>query len=316
MNLHLPFCLLYLIILIATDAQSQGLINDKAVFEREAQTYQKWLEDSGIGDVLKVHTIDIKEHSLSLYLAFHTDDADQCWAQWNQLKVDFAAKKSISLEQQLFYKMITIMDVRQTIASVQIYDTYDLSKEPCFFQGIVFDEKSKAVKVEENTCRSHTETLVIKPAKLDGLNPGAAATSSKLLGKEEVFDSVIEWAKGKYETSPCEGRHPKVSILEREQVLRFKVEDLCLEVLQNQANHVFCWMIDQVCYKRERLTFTFTYKRESDQIKLNIEIDGRYGSGFYDKVGRAGYHLMDNDYMEELIEYTQERREELRPILR
>lgn len=316
MNAHSSFCIFFFVVLTNLIAHGQGLIIDKTIFEREVHTYQQWLDHSGIGKTLKVHAIQVEEDVLSLFLAFHTDNSNECWAYWNQLKVDFATKKSISLEQKLFYKLVTIMDIQQTEANVQIYDTYDLSKEPCFVQEIKFNEGSKTVIVEESGCRYHAETLVVKPNKLEGLNPSSEATSTKLLAKEKVFDRIIEWAKQKYETALCEGRTPKVNILENNEVLRFKVEDLCLEVLQDQKNPILCWMIDKVCYKRERLTYTFSYTKESEIIKLNIEIDGRYGSGFYDKVGRAGYHLMDNDYLEELVEYTQERREELRSVLR
>lgn len=295
-------------------AKGQDLTKDEAFFVQEAQTYQNWLDQSGIGKVLKVYTVEVEKQSLSLYLAFFTDDADQCSAQWKQLKTDFNIQKSISLEQQLFYKLITIMDVPQGMANVQLYDTYDLNKTPCFFRGIYFDENVQKVMIKEDGCRSHSESFEIQPTQLNGLAGEEQTACSVPLTRSEVFTRILAWAKKRYRTTDCEGRKPEVVLLERDAILRFRAQDICLHVLQDQSNPVLCRMINKVCYKRERLTYTITYQKKGNGIVIGLEVDGRYGSGFYDKVGRKGYHLMDNDYLDDLIDYTQRMREELRSL--
>ena len=310
------FSLLIMLLYYGQEIQGQGLLDDIDFFESQELVYQQWLEDSGIGSILKVHTLEVEEESISLYLAFQTDDPDLCWSQWEQLKEDFAKLKPIRLEQQLFYKMITILDVQQTAATIQIYDTYDLDKVPCFFQGIYFDQDQKKVLVEQNKCKSAIVNLKVKPTTLNELVPDSITSLPIVLSKQEVYRRTLDWAKQKYTLSTCEDRYPDIVLLENDEVLRFRAEDICLHVLQDQKNPFLCYMINLVCYKRERLTYTISYRQVETHINIEIEIDGRYGSGFFDKVGRKGYHLMDNDYKEELIDYTERIREELREVLK
>ena len=74
--------------------------------------------------------MDIQEKELSLYLSFPFSNMDSIISVWNITKNNFEQDASLSLEQQLFYKAVNLMEVRQSSISVQIYDTYDLREEP------------------------------------------------------------------------------------------------------------------------------------------------------------------------------------------
>ena len=309
------FSFLLFSLLLTYKSNGQGLAEDQPFFKAQSLVYQQWLEDTGMGNILKVHTIGVEDEALSLYLAFPTTNADSCWAFWDQLQKDFGATKNISLEQQLFYQLITIMDVPQSMTNIQIYNTYDLSMEPCFFVGIYFDEGAKQVQTQRNICKSHQESIFIESANLDNLKKESETPCVQTLSRKDVFNKIKGWAEQHYTTSACEGRFPEIVLLEKSDVLRFRADDICLQVLQDQSNPTLCWMRNRICYKRERLTFTITYENDADGISVGIEIDGRYGSGYFRKVGRKGYHLMDEEFKEELVDYTQRVREMIRPLL-
>lgn len=67
--------------------------------------------------------------------------------------------------------------------------------------------------------------------------------------------------------------------------------------------------------KRERLTFTIAYVPTVEGINLNIEIDGKYGSGFYRTVCRGGYHSMEVDFDDYLEVYADKFSQELKAAL-
>ena len=82
---------LILICSIATPqyCQDDDLTADKAFFEAESKVYQKWLEYAGMGNVLKVHSVEVTPDELSLYLGFHTTDISEIISSWNRLQKDF-----------------------------------------------------------------------------------------------------------------------------------------------------------------------------------------------------------------------------------
>jgi len=290
----------FLLVYSSLSMCAQGLLQDTTFFERETQTYQAWLDNTNLGKVLQVYDIGISEKELSLYLVFNTEDSEQCWAQWEQLQLDSKQQKAIGLPQQLFYELITIMDVRQSIANIQIYDTYDLSQEPCFVVGIYFEDGG--VKVIEEGCKSKKADITIPPTQIEG-KEASEQEFYKVLSRAFVFDSILSYSIQRYETQRYEDRPPKVVKLENGDVLRFRAEDLALEVLTDERQG---WerYIGQDWIKRERLTITVTYKRTLGGLKLGVDVDGKYGSGFFSDVGRDGYHLMDDDFEEYLEDYA------------
>ena len=296
----------------ALSAQVEDLREDTDFFNKQKAVYQRWLDSSGLGKVLHVETIDVQEQHLSIYLGFAYTDIDSIVRSWEMLKTEFEAVQATTLEQQLFYKLVNLMEVRQSRVDVQIYDTYDLRKEPLFFRGIYFEDGE--VKVEASNPRAKIREVEFDAS--DFPKRGAEGSFRKDYNAQKVFEIIYQYAQDKYGAQKCPDRKAKVVPLERsKKTLRFEVVNLCLEVLQDEG--VVCPTlrmlgIDCNWAKRELLTFTITYTEKTNGFQLNITLDGKYGSALYENVRRGGYMNMEFDFDEELDRYADQFKEELR----
>lgn len=262
--------------------------------------------------------IQVKSQELSLYLAFPYQDLDSIVIAWRDLKIAFEKTHPLILEQELFYKMAHMMEVRQSVANVQIYDTYDLRKEPLFSRAIYFENDS--VKVESSNPKSQTREVDIQIDDFSKMKKMSKAEFQKKFDRESVYDSIVQYATKKYEQKKCEDRSPKLRILETGTTLRFEINDLCREVLTDEANPLLCQILQKFGYdcnwaKRELLTFTIVQRPIDNGFQLSIEIDGKYGSGFYEKVRRGGYMDMEIDFKAYLERYADEFKEEIKRMI-
>lgn len=317
MNFRTAFILLLFLPLYSN---AQDLTQDLAFFQKETKTYQKWLDKSGIGTVLSVRELEVKEKELTLYLEFHYQDIDSVVRAWNAVKTAFELEQPISLEQQLLYKLTNIMEVRESMASVAIFDTYDLRKEPLFLRGIYFE--AGKVAIEESNPRSKTREITFSPSQLKGDKKKISnADFRKAYSKEVVFEKITQFAEKHFQRKTCLERNPKVRFVENEEVLRFKATDLCREVLTDAANPLLAQLLSKVGYdanwvKREKLDILIAYKEQDTGFQLHITIDGKYGSGLYSQVGRGGYYSMEIDFDAYLEDYADEFKELLRRAIK
>ena len=309
----LKYTLVFFVVnlLVINSVYTQDLTVDKAFFQSKAEVYQDWLERSGFAPHLKVHVITVEPKSLSLYLAFPYKDLDSINVAWDHLKENFEAQKSITLEEQLFYKMVSLMEVNQNLANLQIYDTYDTRETPLFFRGIYFD--SDTVAVEKNSDKGpRTEIVFDKPHFSD---KRAESEYRKRFSKEEVYNKIYEFAERKYQTKNCEDRTPKVRLLENQKNLRFEVVNLCREVIQERG--IFGPILEKLGFtfswaKKELLTFIIVHTETTSGFKLDIELEGKFGSSLYEDIRRGGYMDMESDFKEELENYADAFSAELR----
>lgn len=159
-----------LLFTVTFSAVSQSdLRQDSAFFHAQKQTYQKWLDHSGMGKMLLVHAVEVQQDELALYLAFPFSDADSVTMAWWQLKKDFESNSDLTLEQQLFYKMTHIMELRQGLGNVQLFDTYDTRIEPCFYRGIHFGKETGEVIVDSSGCKSKIREIDFDPSDFSHL---------------------------------------------------------------------------------------------------------------------------------------------------
>ena len=306
------FVRIFLLILLlgcvnAVMSQPGDLTQDRDFFYQQSRYYQKWLNASGIGEYLRVKEIEVKQTELSIYLEFTVENFDSIQLAWDLLKETFEAESPLSLEQQLFYKAANLMDIRQSLLNVQIYDTYNLSKEPFFFVGIFHNGSEVRVK-EEIGARSASEKITLRPPQ-DTDKERALVSFRQKFTQKFMFEEILKYAENRYGQTACDERYPSVELIEKETILRFEVMDLCKEVLTDETQPTLCatlrtWGYDCNWVKREMLIFTITYEDVNEGVKLTVDIDGRFGSGFYDEVRRAGYIPMDDDYKDYLERYA------------
>lgn len=295
-------------------AQAENLQDDIEFFNSQKKVYQRWLDDSGLGELLSIADLDVKPDRLSLYLKFPFEEINQVMAAWKQLKKDFEAHSTLTLEQALFYKAVHFMEVDQKLVDVQIYDTYDLMKEPLFMRGIHFE--AGRVDVEENNPKSKIRKVAIQPIDLKGLKEPSLETLRGRFSKARVFDVILDYSRRRfdkqlYKGTDCAGRFPYLRLLEQGEVLRFETTDLCREVIKDAQNPYVCSILQQfgrACnwIRREKLEFIITHTPTDQGFILGVEIDGKYGSGRYDQVPRGGYYSMEVDFDDYLTDYADE----------
>lgn len=293
---------------------------DKAFFKAQEAVYQQWLEDAGLGEILKVQEVEVEPDLVSLYLAFHFTDIDSMFNAWNQLKVEFDQRNDITLEQQLFYKFIHILDIPESDGNVQVFDKYTLEKY-CLYWGIYFEEGE--VKSEhEHLCNKFSKTFQIDPVDFSTAKKITADSIKNRLTRSKVFDEIFRFARQRFEQPACDDRIPLVRLRENKTVLRFEADDLCREVLLDETNHVLCRIANRLRFScntisRERLNFTFTYEPTEEGFQLSCEIDGKYASGsFGRKPKRGDYKNMEEGTFKEYLElYADLFIQDLRQIL-
>lgn len=288
-------------------AQIEDLTKDSEFFQKQAQLYQRWLDHSGLGKFLKVQTIEVQPQELSLYLAFTFEDIDSVTNAWKLLKSNYDHRDLVTLEQQLFYKLVNLMEVRQSLANVQLYDTYDLRKEPLFFRGIKFEDGR--VHVEESNPKTVLKEIQLKPSDFKNLKSWSTLNFKKKYDRQTVYAEIYECAIKRFERKTCNQRSPKVRLLENKEVLRFEVLDLCKEVLTDETNPILCRILRTMGYdcnwvQREMLIFEITHHETPTGFQLKIELDGKYGRGLYESERRGGYLNMEIDFDDFLERYS------------
>ncbi len=312
MKIKHPLLTLLLVstLLQTANAQREDLTGDRDFFLKQEKLYQGWLDHSGIGKTLRVKAIEVDQQEVALYLAFPNENADSVIAAWAQLKKDYGALNTgFSLEQALFYKMLHLMELRQSAANVQLYDTYDTRKEPCFYRGI--HAKEGVLQVDSSGCRSKHLDIFMSPSDLKMAKKPTNASFQKQYTQQYVFDKIHQYAKQRYERETCFERHPKVSEPQIDgNIMRFEVTDLCKEVLKDAANPDVCAFLNNYVkpcnwITREKLTFTFIYQSKESAFQLKCELEGKVGSGYYDQVGRGGYLDMEIDFDGYLTDYVE-----------
>ncbi len=321
-KLHFPLATyLFLFFTSPLLAQREDLTRDQAFFHQQEILYQQWLDHSGLGKTLRVRTAEVEPQQVALYLAFPTENADSASAAWTQLKKDYRTLNTgISLEQALFYKMLHLMELRQSAAVLQLYDTYDTRKEPCFYRGVYV--KDGAFRVDSSGCKSKSLNIYMSPGDLSAAKKPSNTAFQKQYTQQYVFDTVHRYAKRRYEQKTCAERAPQVSAPQIDgNILRFEVTDLCKEVLKDSKDNAFCAFLNKYVkpcnwIQREKLTFTFVYQAKDNAFQLKCELEGKIGSGYYDAVGRGGYLDMEIDFDGYLSDYATKLQYELKDILK
>lgn len=290
-----------------------GLEEDLPFFQERMQVYQRWLDHTGLGQVIRVHTVELDEQAsdtLSLYLSVVGKDTDYMISAWEQLKKDFEARSPMTLEQQLFFKMTDLMDLDQSQALVQIYDTYDLAETPCFFIGIYYDEEVRTVL---ELCKSESRPMEIPLHSLKGLKTPSVYEISSIdfETRREIYQAIIDFAEKEYFAADSCRKEPEFLIREIMSLLRFEVRSVCSHAIKGQHNNLLCRIYERLfsnpcsTIKRERLTFIISVDEQlsSGNVKLNCEINGFYSDSWL-STGRGAYKPMEGEFDDYLKDFA------------
>lgn len=313
-------CITFLCCLpLCTLAQLQDFSNDMPFFQSKAALYQRWLDTTGLGQVLRVEAVrfakntrtkKINTQELELYLLMRDTNVDRAWARWKSAEKNFEQSAGRSLKTELFRTFAHNMEIPLEQGNVQIYfNDAKGKKRPGNFIWVWYENGAIRDSVQSGT-RSQRFEINVPPVKTKKLTKGKTDSFTRVREAGEVFDLVMAFAResfpaNKYEGSDCAGRHPVVLEEKRtDNQLVFSVTDLCREALKNSDLSIWCkiakatgWQKDCNDIKRERLEFTFDYIRNGNAgYRLSCTLVGKFGSGVY--VPRtSGYMDMDPDFL-------------------
>jgi hypothetical protein len=309
----LLFCFLPLLLAAQT---TSNLKSDSLFFREKAKEYDKWLKASGLGKVLRVQTVFVKPEVISLDLVFTTENLDSIKALWKGLKKDFQQQdRGVSLEKELYYKMLYFMEIQPSQGYVQVYDTYNPLKNVCFRRSMAF--LNNAFIVDSADCKTQTQEFIVESVNLSNLRAVPKGNMTRLMSKEAVFHKIMTYVEKRFKTERCTLRFPKIDMISTQEELYFRVTDLCKEVLTDEINPWWCSVLEpacsscQNCTKREMLEMRIKYAPTSNGYQITVITDAKFGSGWYREVKRGAYKNMELDYRKYVEEYSKKFRDQL-----
>lgn len=305
---------------LMSKAQAQeDLTLHRDFFRQQALEYQRWLDETGLGTVLKVHLIEPRPQELPLYLGFRNQRIDSIVVAWRTLKSKFDAQQPNSLEAELFYRLTYLMEVPDSVANVQIYNTYDPAGTTLFFRGIFHN--GAGIKVDSSGSKADASfTLTLQDFR--GLQKAKVEEQRARLSKPVIFQRIYKYAQQRYGRKNQPMRKPRLELRDSLETLRFEIKDLDREVLTDAEQPYWCQLIKKMGFadcnwvRREMLAFKVTHKTlPTGGFRLGITIDGKVGSGYYDKIRDNAYKPMTTDFNDYLERYAERFRLELRNYL-
>lgn len=245
--------------------------------------YQTWLEETGISQILKVHTIRQTNSQTTLYLAFHTEDPAACFAKWQLLDQGFKQVEGRQVEEVLYYQLSFLLPINGPKPVIQIYDTYNLDIRPCFFLNI---------ELENQIPVSNLTRCKIKPAGLtkDTLNlnlpePAQHDFYYNLGENHRYSDILLSFLKNKFFNHYCCNdtmKAPFVVLEHSDSDLKLRFDDIAPEKLDLPCHKRNCddWV-------KEKLYFNASFSDEPGKTVVKLEITSAYSgannSGAYER---------------------------------
>ncbi|MBL7791605.1 MAG: hypothetical protein JNK77_04750 [Saprospiraceae bacterium] len=81
------FAIACLFLLAAPTALAQeDLTSDADYFHQQAQVYQRWLDQNGVGRYMEVQELEVEPDRVTLFLGFYNENIDTVAGVWDQLK--------------------------------------------------------------------------------------------------------------------------------------------------------------------------------------------------------------------------------------
>lgn len=304
-------------------------IKDLSFYKSQEIVYQEWLDQAGLGKILKVQETELRQDSLALYLRIHNpgtpqsgdDRAGYFFTNFRNARKKFNARNSLSLEQQLFLKMLHIMEVGPDKATVQLYDSYDWLDAELGFYGIYYD--NDRIQVDSSGYKGTDHSTPVYIAVQESAEAGMHVI--KPVSPESVFACIKSFfhqrLQSQSETNDC---YTLAAIPTAFQVdsnkFQLSIKPLCQEVLAQQNNRAICDWLNRLGFncttlKKEWLTYTFTVMPTATGYQLDCYIDGKCKAP--EVFSGTRYKIIDHDEASTAIlkAYGDELLQELRAFL-
>ncbi len=276
---------------------AQNYSDLSSYFESKKKSYQLWLNEIGLGEILKVGKLDVYEDFVILQLNLNASSRDSSEAIWSQLREEYLTQHPIHLEDRLFLKLAHTFDVPYEDASIRVLSNNTNGKIPALDGRVRFDQETQKIVVEGFAFRSKVEgTLEVPKFRISEQFTVIEGNSNEKQNfekkKYEVYDKIRSRASVYYKSKPGKVEfRPGI-----EDPLTFVVKNIKEEVVPAKTLNPY-----------EMLYFTITFSEDENNVYLNCIIDGKYGSGlfFLTPTGVKNYLEMFPKYKKELEEYLE-----------
>ena len=316
-----PLLIVGLCIARGAEAQPQ-LAQDEPWFQSQKKEYQRWLDQSGLGQTLYVHGLKA-DTMVVLFLGFLQEQPDTVASAWKALSNQYRAQEGASLESLLFRRAAGCFDIDDDHLALKIYDTYDLNKDYCFKRKVVSIQGVLTVD-SLSKCKAPVKDYIpIQVGDLRPLRGNAKIPVAKRVERQKVFALTKTFLQQRYGSKVCAGRQVRTwfsSDAPNLEAQELQVWNLCDEVVKEDQPSL-CAALQYFGHdcnwkKNEKLTIRLTYKATGKTgFMLDISVAGHYGSGFYETEGRRGYHDMETDFKDELTTYATQLKNDLNAYL-
>ena len=296
------------LLLSITSAHAQYELKKREHYAPLSPHYQVWLDEVGLGEMLRVDSVEVKNETLHLILKPNVSKGDSAKGAWFLLKQIYDQQHSHELEEVLYYNAANAFQVKLDKLIVEVLDDYN---NACLWVELSYDMEKRKVIKRQSICKTKKAefTMDIGEIKNKALK---FDMSDDLKNRKQVYAAILRYAKAEY--SPLRKGDEVVFRYEPGQndKLVFMVIGLRQEVLKAEDNlwigDFLNWTTNTHDYdwrKVEVLQFTITYKKANNQqIHLSCEIDGRYGSGYYKTTDWHKCIPMDPEFDWYLQDYT------------
>jgi hypothetical protein len=277
---------------------------DSDFYNEQVPVFQRWLDQNKLP--LHLQTLQI-DTGLILLLTWPGMAPDSVPAAWRQLRADFRRSHEETLETRLFHRAANVFDIDKDHLAVQV----SVQREGCFLFWLTYCEKGQ-IRTDTAACKGPKEDhIYIQPTDVTSLRKAEKTEIARRTNPQKVLSLAKTFLQNRYGTKTCALRTPRLLWLEdgpNSKYLEVEILNLCDEIVKEQqpatCRALQYWGYGCNWKKNEKLTIRLTYTRSGDGFALDLWLDGRYGSGFYENVGKRGYKDMGTDFDPELTEYA------------
>lgn len=278
-------------------AQKDDLREDSLFFLEQEKNYQSWLNATGLGKSFSSKGLYILENSIVLQLEFLSAPEDTAIWALKRLRSDYLLQSGFPLEEELFYRMVSLLEITPPQAIIQIRNTPGTDGLPAIDFRIEYDLIEQRVGTK-GFLRSTVKDSVFIPAFALSTSYNQ---SNKWIDVNTVSDNRRYAISQKIAAKFSEYFAQKT---ERRFIIPRCRNPVMCEVMNVKGEVVppgFFGITDPY----ERLVFTIDVQPEKNGLRIFCTVDGKYGSGLFRPRTVQGFRDMFPEYHAELSRYTE-----------
>jgi len=290
----------------------------------DTQQFDAWMQRIGLNQALVIKDLTIKNDSAILRLTFKSIQPDSMVKAWTQIKYLFETKNGCLLEEQLFYKLLHLTNVKPINAVIEIRDIFPKNKDEAKkvnFKNIISYNQDKKMVESKNKIFKSKETFQITYSELSNMTTWKIDIANVNPTRKEAYDKIIAYAREFYKAkiSKPDKNFVANNYYIANQYLEFEVRDLTSEVLTQsqratELKDAFFQSINKDICTKEYIKFKFSFQTIPNGISLTLKIEGRFANAPYDLMDWKKCMNMEPLFVQQIDQYTQDFIERVRGL--